>query len=98
MYERTAAQTYPCPSQPPTYICRIGLLSLVQAFPNFFPEGHISDYTTVRGPDILRQAVVSGYVTFCQISKYFVNIFFIVDKNGFAGRIWTAGCSFETLA
>jgi len=41
----------------------------------------MSYYTTVRGPDILRNVIVSGYVTFYQISKFFVNIyFFIIDK------------------
>jgi len=49
----------------------------------FFSEGHISYYTTVRGPDILRNAIVSEYVTLYQINKFFVNIlycFFITDK------------------
>jgi len=30
-------------------------------FQTFLPEGHISSCTTVRGPDILRNAIVSGY-------------------------------------
>ena len=34
----------------------------------------LSCYTTVRGADILRNAVVSGYVPFHQINEYFVNI------------------------
>jgi len=42
----------------------------------FLSEGHISYYTTVRGLDILRNAIVSGYVTFCQINNFFVNILF----------------------
>jgi len=33
----------------------------------FLPEGHISYYTAVRGSDILRNVIVSGYVTFYQI-------------------------------
>ena len=35
---------------------------------------HISCYTTVRGPDTLRNAVVSGYVTFYKSNASFVNI------------------------
>jgi len=39
----------------------------------FLSEGHISYHTTVPGPDILRHAIVSGYVTFCQINNLFGN-------------------------
>jgi len=37
----------------------------------FLSEGHISSYTTVRGPDIFRNVIVSGYVTFYQVKKFF---------------------------
>jgi len=37
---------------------------------------HISHYTTVRGPDILCNVIVWAYVTFYQINKFFVRIFF----------------------
>jgi len=37
--------------------------------------------TTVRGPNILRDEIVSGYVTFYQVNKLFGNIyFFIINK------------------
>jgi len=41
----------------------------------FLSGGHISHYTIVRGPDVLRNVIVSGYVTFSQI-KYFANRLF----------------------
>jgi len=47
-------------------LCRTGVS-------NFFIRGHISYYTTVRGSDILRNVILSGYVTFYQIKKLFVN-------------------------
>jgi len=35
----------------------------------------------VRGPNILQNVIVSGYVTFYQINKLYVNVsFFIIDK------------------
>ena len=43
---------------------------------NFLQDGHTSYYTKVQGPDILRNVTVSGYVTFWQINKFFVNMFF----------------------
>jgi len=44
-------------------------------------EGHIIYHPTVQGPHILRDVIVSGYVTFYQISEYFVNaLFFVIDK------------------
>jgi len=49
-------------------------------------------YTTVREPDILRNVIVSEYVTFCLINKCFVKIlFFIIDQislrpDGMASR------------
>ena len=65
--------------------------------PNLLSEGHISYYTTVRGPDILRNVVVSEYVTFYQINKRFVNNpffhywhVFAAGWNNFAGQIWCA--------
>jgi len=47
----------------------------------------MSYYTAVRGQDILRNVIVSGYATFYQINKFFV-LFFRYCQNGFAGRIW----------
>ena len=71
--------------------------SLVQGLQSFSSEGHMSLYTTVWGPDILRNVIVSGYVAFYQINKLSVNIlFFHYSWNGFAGRIWPAGGSLET--
>ena len=66
----------------------------------------MSYYTTVREQDILRNVIVSGYIAFNQINKFFVNIvnIFICDKiflqvgwNGFASQICLMGCSLETL-
>jgi len=48
-----------------------------RGFQTFLAESHMSYYTIVRGPDILRNVIVSGYVTFYQISKFFVNILFL---------------------
>ena len=42
----------------------------------FLSKGHISYYTSVRGPDILRNVIVLGYLTLHQINKFFVNILF----------------------
>jgi len=58
-------------------------------------EGHVSHYTTVRGPDILhRPNVIVSDVTFYPnqeiIGKY---INFHYCQNLFACRIWPAGCS-----
>jgi len=51
--------------------------------------GHIRHCTTVRGPDILRNVIVTGYPTFYGINKFFVNIlFFHYRQNVFAGRSW----------
>jgi len=38
-------------------------IHLDQVSPNFLGEDHISDYTTVLGPDILRNVIFSPYVT-----------------------------------
>ena len=54
-------------------------------------------YTTVWGPDIYRNVIVSGYVIFYPINKLSVNIlFFHYSWNGFAGWIWPEGRSLET--
>jgi len=39
-----------------------------QGLHTFLSEGNISFHTTVRGPDFLRNVIVSGYVTFYQIN------------------------------
>jgi len=46
----------------------------------FLPESHISYFITVRGPDILRNVIVSGYVAFYLTNKFFVNTFFNISK------------------
>jgi len=44
-------------------------------------ENHISYCRTVRGLEILRNVIFSGYITFYQINTFFVNIlFFIIGK------------------
>jgi len=44
----------------------------------------MSYYTALRGPDILRNGIVSGYVTFYKINEFFLYIYiyysFIIDK------------------
>ena len=45
-----------------------------QGSPSFLCDGHISYYQTVRGPDTLRNVIVSEYVPFYQINIFFVNI------------------------
>jgi len=50
----------------------------------YFGRDCISYCTTVRGPDILRHAIFSGYVTFGQINTFFVKLFFIIGKMHFA--------------
>jgi len=49
---------------------------LDQVFQAFLSEDHTNYYTTVRGPDILRNMIVSEYVAFYQINKLFVNMLF----------------------
>jgi len=51
-----------------------------QGPPNFLSKDHISCCTTVQGPDILRNGIVSEYVTFYQIKIFPKFIFFIIDK------------------
>jgi len=55
---------------------------LHQRSPNFFSEGHIRYNTAVRGPDILHNVIVSGYVTF------FVSILakWLLGPDGMASR------------
>jgi len=58
-----------------------------QGSPDFLGEDHISYCTTVRGTDILRNVIFSGYVSFYQINTFFVNIsFFHYLKNVSCGR------------
>jgi len=65
------------------YLCTspqsISIHCLEQGSSNFLSEGHISYYTTVRGPDILRNVIVSGYDLFYQINKFFVNTSFVLS-------------------
>jgi len=61
---------------------------LEQGLQTFSSKGYISHYTTVRGPDILQKVIVSRYLKFHQIKKFFVNIlFFHYWQNVSAGRI-----------
>jgi len=81
-------------------------------FQTSLTEGHIGHDTTVRGPDILRNVIVSGYVTFYQIEKCLqIYIFLLLTKwlhgsdevalqaglNGFANWILLMRDSLETL-
>jgi len=71
----------------------------------FLTVSHISHYTTVRGLNIFRNVIVSAYVAFYQINKFFANILFsqywqnvlALGWNGFAGRICPACRSLEIL-
>jgi len=51
-------------------------------------------FTEHQGADILRNLIVSAYVTFYQIKKFFVNFLFIIDnmswRVGFGPRavVW----------
>jgi len=56
---------------------------------------HYHYCTTMRGSDILRYVIVSGYVAFCQI-KVFRQLIFHYLQNVFAGRIYPTGRSLET--
>jgi len=53
---------------------RLLVEALYQGLQTFLSDGHINYYTTFGGPGILRNVIVSGYVTFCQIKRFFVNI------------------------
>jgi len=46
------------------------LLLQTRGLQTFSSEGHITYYTTFQGSDILRNVVVSGYVTFYQINNF----------------------------
>jgi len=46
----------------------------------FLSEGHISYYRTYRGPGILRNVIVLGHVTICQINKILVIFFHHLTK------------------
>jgi len=46
----------------------------------FLSDGHICYYRTVRGADILRNVIVSGYVTFYQFNKILVICFHHLTK------------------
>jgi len=51
---------------------------LDQGSPNFLAGSY---YTPVRGPDVVHNVIVSGYVTLYQINTLCVNILlFIIDK------------------
>jgi len=69
----------------------------------FLSVGHIYYYTNVRGPNIIRNVIVSGYVTFDQISKFFVNIIFSLLAKwlrgpwfGDPGLIWKSAVSVKS--
>jgi len=70
---------------------------LNQGTPKFFGGGpHKLLHNIPRaGYFMTTYVIVSGYVTFYQINAYFVNI--LLWQNVFAGRIWPAGCSLDTL-
>jgi len=72
---------------------------LKQGLQTFLSEGHISFHATIREPDILRNVIVSWYVTFYQINNFFVDVGLLLIhywQNGFAGRIGSEGRSLET--
>jgi len=69
---------------------------LEQGLQTSLTEGNISYYTTILGPHIMRNVIVSGDVALYQINKFFVNILFLLLKKSFAGRIWSAGRRLET--
>ena len=58
-----------------------------------FKHGSPNFLTTVRGPDILSNVIVSGYTTFHQINELFVNVWIChYRQTGFAvGRKWLRG-------
>jgi len=53
--------------------------------PNIFVWG---PHKLSQGPDILRNVIVSGYVTFYQINNFFVKKNFIVDKTSSRAVVW----------
>ena len=56
------------------HIFKVGIQ---QGFQTLLFEDHISCCTTLWGPDILRNMIVSGYVKFYQINKCFINSLFV---------------------
>jgi len=45
-------------------------------------------------PGVLRNVIVAGYVIFCHVNKFSVNIlFFITDKMALRAVVWPAGRS-----
>jgi len=68
----------------------------------------ICPYTTVCGPDILRNAFISGYITFCQINTYVLRIFIPFslltkclrgpDEMSSRAAFGPSGCSLESHA
>jgi len=84
---------------------RLLVEALYQWPQNFFLfDGQIAITQQSEGRASYVMWIVSGFVTFFQIKKFFVNIwFFITDKhfsragwNGATGRIWLADRSLET--
>jgi len=58
----------------------------------FLSEDHIIYYVTLRLPDMFPSEIVSGYVTFYQINKRFVNMLvFITDKMTLRQDKWLRG-------
>jgi len=76
---------------PPNRDCLLKLC--IRGLQTFLSDGQINYYTTVRGLGISCNVIVSGYFTFCQIKKFFVNMLFFYWQNLFAGRIWLVGRS-----
>jgi len=59
-----------------------------QGSSNFWGENRTSYCTTVRGPDIFRNAIFSAYVTFYQIDTFSANtLCFHYWQNVFCGRV-----------
>ena len=54
-----------------SYACGWKSKLYIKSLQTFLTEDHISHYTSVRWPDILRNVIISGYVTFYQISKFY---------------------------
>jgi len=51
----------------------------------FLSNDHIIYFTTVREPDISRNVIVSGYVTFYRINKSFAKYCFLLMTKCFRG-------------
>jgi len=50
--------------------------ALDQGLQTFLYDDHISCYTKVQRPDILRNVIVLVYIAFYEANKFFVNILF----------------------